>query len=159
MLDVLLSGAIFSAPVQRTGQSGKTFVTTKIKAATSDGDVFANVIAFSDTACRALLALAAGDSVAITGPLKLGTYQASNGDTRVSIDLVASQVMTVYSVKRKRDKVLGDGSDTEPARPPAGRTGHSSSPRHGNAPSGRAFDQWHAAQLPADDFADLGDVL
>lgn len=113
MIDVLLSGAIFTAPTQRTGASGKPFVTTKVKAATGDEVVFANVIAFSDTACKALAALAVGDAVAISGPLKLGTYQASNGDTRVSVDVTANQVLTAYHIKRKRAAVQQDDDGTQ----------------------------------------------
>jgi len=57
--------------VQRTGTaSGKPFTTAKVRVATGDGEsLFVNVICFDSTTCHALLALAEGDSVAMSGQL------------------------------------------------------------------------------------------
>jgi single-stranded DNA-binding protein len=161
MIETLVTGKLYGAPKYGTTKNGGSYANAKIKIPAGDGDtLFASIITFSETSVQALCALTDGDPVACVGTLKVSTYVSKNGDTRVSLDITVSQVMTLYQVKRKRDKVFGDGSDTTPARPPAGRTGDGSSPRHGNAPSGRAFEQWQASQLSADDFADMeGDVL
>lgn len=162
MIETLITGKLYGAPKQGTTKNGGSYANAKVKVPAGDGEtLFANIITFSDTAVQALCALTDGDPVACVGTLKVSTYTSKTGDTRVSLDIAASQILTLYQVKRKRDKTeAGNGGNAAPTRPPAGRTGHSSSPRHGNAPSGRAFDQWQAAQLPADDFADMeGDVL
>lgn len=158
MIETLVTGKLYGAPKQGTTKNGGSYANAKIRVPTGDGDtLFASVITFSDASVQALCALTDGDPVACVGTLKVSTYVSKAGDTRVSLDITASQVMTLYQVKRKRAAVQQD-DDTQhqqprpPRRqaPPAG---------HGSAASGRAFDQWHAAQLPADDFADMGDVL
>lgn len=161
MIETLVTGKLYGAPKQGTTKNGGSYANAKIKVPTGDGEIlFASIITFSDTAVQALCALDDGDPVACVGTLKVSIYASKTGDTRVSLDITASRIMTLYEVKRKRDKTeAGNGGDAAPARPPAGRTGYGSSPRQGNAPSGRAYEQWQAAQLPADDFADMGDVL
>ncbi|WP_349282506.1 single-stranded DNA-binding protein (plasmid) [Polaromonas hydrogenivorans] len=75
----------------------------KVRAHAGDTDVFVNVIAFSQAACEALLALGDGDAVALAGSL---TPQGLDRPRRAlpapALDLVASQVLTAYHVSRKR---------------------------------------------------------
>ena len=103
MIDGLIAGRIYGKPTERTSKTGKPFVVAKVRAATGDGEsMFINVLAFSDSAQAALLALADGDSVAVTGPLKVGVWTDKTGAHRPSIDLVAHQALTSYSVTKKR---------------------------------------------------------
>lgn len=53
--------------------------------------------------CTALLALAEGDSVALSGSLTPKTWTDKEGNTRPALDLVAHQVLTAYAVTRKRN--------------------------------------------------------
>lgn len=90
MIDALIGGTLFGAAVERTGQSGKTFVTAKVRAADSDGEgQFVNVVAFDGSVKTALLALDDGDSVSLSGAMKVGTFEARDGTTRISISMVA----------------------------------------------------------------------
>jgi hypothetical protein len=64
MIDGLISGKLYGTPSSKTGQSGWTFVTAKVRAATGDSEsLFVNVIAFDDKVKAALLAHDDGDSV------------------------------------------------------------------------------------------------
>ncbi|WP_080401555.1 single-stranded DNA-binding protein [Burkholderia ubonensis] len=127
MIDGLVSGKLYGTATSRTGQSGKQFVTAKVRAAVGDGEsLFVNVIAFSTTAGDALLALGDGDSVALAGTLTPKVWTDKHGDTKPALDMVAHAVLTAYHVKRKRAAVQGEGNGTE-------RTGS----RPGNA-DGRA---------------------
>jgi len=70
VIDGLVSGKLYGAASRRTGQSGKTFVISNVRAASGDGEsLFVNVIAFDDAAKSALLALDDGDSVTLSGTL------------------------------------------------------------------------------------------
>ena len=103
MIDGLIAGRVFGQPAQRTGKSGKPFVVAKLRAAVDGAEaVFVNVLAFADAAQAALLALADGDSVALTGSLTPKTWTDKEGNTRPALDLVAHQVLTSYSVTKKR---------------------------------------------------------
>ena len=75
MIDALIAGKLVGAPQQRTGASGKPFVTARVRVPTRDSDaMFASVIAFSNTVQSALMALGDGDSVALSGELTPKTW-------------------------------------------------------------------------------------
>ena len=103
MIEALISGKMFKAATQKTSAGGKPFTTAKMRAAMGDAEpVFVNVVAFNDTAQEALLALGDGDAVAIAGTLKVGVWTDRAGVARPSLDVVAAQVLTAYSVTRKK---------------------------------------------------------
>ena len=108
MIDALIAGRLSAAPEQRTGKNGKPYVTAKVRAAGGDGEsIFVNVIAFSASVCAALLALAEGDSVALSGSLTPKAWVDRDGAAKPAIDLVAHQVLTPYHVMRKRKAASG----------------------------------------------------
>ena len=111
MIDALVGGKLFKTPEERRSGSGKTFVVANVRAADGDGEgLFVNVVAFSDSAKAALLALEEGDSVALAGTLKIGTYEARDGSVKPSVSMVASKVLTTYHVARKR-KAVAEASE------------------------------------------------
>lgn len=103
-IEALILGKLHQRAEQRTSKAGKPFVTAKARVAAGEGDsVFVNVIAFSESACAALLALDSGDALALAGTLKPGAWTDREGNARPSLDMVAAQVLTVYGLKKKRD--------------------------------------------------------
>lgn len=103
MIDALISGRIHGTPTQRTGQSGKAFVTAQVRATAGNGEpLFVSVIAFDEQPRAALLALGDGESVALSGALTPKVWTAKSGETRPSLDLVAHGVLSAYHVTRKR---------------------------------------------------------
>lgn len=119
MIDALIAGKVHGTPTQRTGKSGKPFALAKVRIPTTEGEsVFVSVIAFDDGPVSALLALREGDSVAVTGPLKVGTWQDKEGNHRPALDVVAQQVLTMYQVRHKRAATQGDTQHQgQPQRP------------------------------------------
>ena len=128
MIDGLIAGKVYGKPATRSGASGKTFVTARVRAAGGDGEsLFVNVITFSTTAQEALLALDDGDSVALAGALTPKVWTDRNGEARPALDMVAAQVLSAYHVKRKRRAANPD----EPAN------GHGPGPsQHGGHANG-----------------------
>ena len=113
MIDGLIAGKMFGKATERTGATGRPFVTAKVRAAVSDVEaLFVNVIAFSDGAKAALLALDDGDSVALSGTLTPKVWTDRNGDAKPALDMVAHAVLTAYHVKRKR-AAMQDSNDDE----------------------------------------------
>lgn len=106
MIDALIGGTVHGAPKSRTSGAGNPFATAVVRAGARDGSaIFVNVIAFDGAACSALLALSAGDTVAIAGELTPKVYTPQNGEPRPSLDLLAHCVLTEYHVARKRKAV------------------------------------------------------
>lgn len=121
MIDALVAGKLWKTPEERRSSSGKTFVTANVRAADGEGEsLFVNVVAFSDSAKAALLALEDGDSVSLAGTLKIGTYEARDGSVKPNVSMVAQQVLTAYHVARKRKTVAeAPNADSRAAREPA----------------------------------------
>jgi len=107
MIDALISGHLHGAPKARTSQAGKPFATCTVRTTTRDGaTVFLNVIVFAESAVTALLALCAGDAVALAGELTPKIYTPRDGgEPRPSLDLLAHRVLTEYHVARKRKAI------------------------------------------------------
>ena len=118
-IEALILGKLHQRAEQRTSKTGRPFVTAKARTAAGDGDsLFVNVIAFGETACAALLALDAGDSLALAGTLKPGAWTDREGNARPSVDMVAAQVLTVYGLKKKRE-ASGQAAERPQAPGPA----------------------------------------
>ena len=118
MIDALISGKLYGQPTERTSKTGKPFALAKVRAAGGDGEsLFVNVIAFDTAPCTALLALADGDSVALSGSLTPKVWTDKEGNTRPALDLVAHQVLTAYHVTRKRDTMRQSATDPAHGRP------------------------------------------
>ena len=119
MIDALLTGRLHTPAQARTSKTGKTFVVCRLTVADADQQrQFINVIAFREPVCDALLALDVGDSVAVAGPLKCSTWTNRDGEAKIGCDLTAEEVMSLYGLKRKREKSRQPRQDQQPA--PAG---------------------------------------
>lgn len=145
MIDGLITGKLHGTSQERTSKNGKQFVTAKLKAATHEGEsLFINVLAFNDAAQAALLAL--GDAVAVSasasGSIKPTAWQDKDGNTRTGLDMIAAQVLTAYSIDKRRRAVTRQEHPQDP--PPR--------PRH---------DAWIArtpGRPPAQEHIDHGDL-
>lgn len=103
MIDAIVAGKLFGSPEAKTAKTGRAFTTAKVRAATAESEsIFVNVIAFSDTAQAALQALGDGDAVSLAGTVTPKAWTDRNGNVRPALDMVAAQVMTAYTVTRKR---------------------------------------------------------
>jgi single-stranded DNA-binding protein len=105
MIDALISGRLHGRAQQRTGQSGKPFVTARVRVPAGEESVLASVIAFNESAQGALLALDDGEAVCLAGALTPRAWVDKEGNPRASIDLVASAVLTIHHARRKRAAV------------------------------------------------------
>ncbi|MDE2174896.1 MAG: single-stranded DNA-binding protein [Betaproteobacteria bacterium] len=108
MIDALISGRLFAAATERTSSNGNPYVVAKVTAPIGSESIFVNVVAFSQTARTALLALDAGDTVALAGELAPGAYTDKSGDPKPTLNMRAHQVLTAYHVNRKRKAVRPD---------------------------------------------------
>ncbi len=103
MIEGLVTGTLVGLAEQRQGKNDTTFVVARVKTAPGEGaPLIVNVIAFAPEACAALLALDEGDTLAVAGALTPKVWTDKQGNTRPALDMVASQVLTVYQADRKR---------------------------------------------------------
>jgi hypothetical protein len=101
MLEGLVSGTIYGSPESRKDKTGNLFTVAKVLAATIDsGSVFVNVIAFSPEVCTTLNNLSDTDSVSLVGSLSPKVWTDKQGQSRVSVDMIAHRAMTVYHASK-----------------------------------------------------------
>jgi hypothetical protein len=118
MIDALIAGRLWGAPVERETTTGKRYATAKLRASTRDGEAyFVNAIAFDSVAVAALLALQDSDSAALSGELTPKAYAGKDGSPRVSLDLLVHAVLTEYHVARKRRAVREPDATSPPDQP------------------------------------------
>ncbi len=102
MIDGLIAGKLVGQAEMREGKNASKFVVAKVRATTGDGDaIVVNVIAFAPEACAALMALDDGHPVSLVGSLTPKVWSDKQGNTRPALDMIASNVLTAYSVGRK----------------------------------------------------------
>jgi single-stranded DNA-binding protein len=154
MIEGLVSGKVYGRPEQRVGNnSGKPFVTAKVRAATAGGEtLFVNVLAFDVTAQAALLALSDGDAVSLAGTITPKVWIDREGQPRPALDVIASGVLTAYQVKRKREAVNGAEPPPRQVRATARQGDYRSPPTAPAAPSAAVAetdtDGWPASDEP-----------
>jgi single-stranded DNA-binding protein len=103
VIAALISGTLLDKPVQRMSRNDRKFATAKLRASAGDGQVlFADLIAFAQSAVEALLALDRGDAVSVAGELAVSTWTAKTGEVRVTLKCTVATVMSAYGLRRKR---------------------------------------------------------
>lgn len=107
MIDAIIAGKLTGKPTQRTGPSGKPFVTCKVRVVTEAEALLVSVITFSQSTSTALLALEEGDTVALSGSLTPKAWTDKNGEAKPGLDLVAHGALTAYHLTRKRQAMKG----------------------------------------------------
>jgi hypothetical protein len=109
MIEGLISGQLVGIAETREGKHETTYVTARVKTDVAGGEhVMVNVIAFSSANCDALLALDDGDALTLAGTLTPKVWTDKQGNTKPVMDMVATNVLTVYHVNRKRAAVVID---------------------------------------------------
>ena len=101
---VLITGSLFRAAEQKTSASGKRYTVATMKAASVDASnsEFWSVLAFSDTAQTELLRLGINEKLSVQGGLKVESYTANNGETRISRTVFADQVLALRAPPREK---------------------------------------------------------
>lgn len=81
---------------RRVDKTGRGFVVARVLARNrADEEFIVNVIAFDDAPCKALLALADGEALSLTGALTPRVWTDKQGVVRPSLDMIAARVMAV----------------------------------------------------------------
>lgn len=106
MIEGLISGTLLGLAETRQGKNGSSYALAKVKAAGADTEpLIVNVIAFANEVSAGLMALDDGDAVALTGALTPKVWTDKQGNTRPALDMVATQILTVYHASRKQQAV------------------------------------------------------
>lgn len=108
MIDGLIAGRMMGDASRRVDKAGRSYVVARALARNKlDEEFIVNVIAFDEAPSAALLALADGEALTLSGALTPKVWTDKQGNHRPSLDLVAAQVMTAYHVSAKQAALQG----------------------------------------------------
>lgn len=102
MISILTSGSLIARPVPCTSKNGNNYVRCQLRANAGDETFLISLVAFDEQICKALAALDKGDSVSVSGSGKPATWQGRDGEPCLGLNVVVSQVMSQYSLTKKR---------------------------------------------------------
>jgi single-stranded DNA-binding protein len=115
MIEGLIAGTLVGLAETRQGKNETRFALGKVKATAGDGEsLMVNVIAFSTEAMAALMALDDGDAVALSGALTPKVWTDKQGNTRPALDMIASNILTVFHANQKRATLAGPADSSAP---------------------------------------------
>jgi len=97
----LVSGQLFRDPQTKISKNGKDYVTATIVSKDGSESTFVNLVAFSDSAKDAILAVAVGDALSVQGKATIGVYE-KNGEHRPSLSIVADRVLALRQLPSER---------------------------------------------------------
>jgi single-stranded DNA-binding protein len=98
----LVTGALARAPETKTSKAGKPYVMASIKVAADNAIDYWSVLVFSETAQAELARLGEGDKVSVQGSLKVATYVAKDGETKINRTLFADCVLALRQPPREK---------------------------------------------------------
>jgi single-stranded DNA-binding protein len=107
MIDALIAGRLYAKPQRRTDKAGKPYTVARVRvlAPTGENLVF-HCVCFTEEIASRLLALNEGDGLAVSGDLKVGTFQGKDGTWRPSLDMVVHGLLTNYEVACRREAMV-----------------------------------------------------
>ena len=120
MIDVVIGGRLRAPPQRRLTRQGKAYATAQMMASAHDSElpIYCGLICFQPEAVAALLALSAGDPLAVVGEATPKVYQpADGGEPRASLNVLVHVVTSPYAVRRKRQVLVdADGQEASAER-------------------------------------------
>jgi single-stranded DNA-binding protein len=102
MIFALITGILYRAPELRTAKTGRQFVTATLRGKEGESSQFLRITAFSESVQAELLRLQDGDALSVQGALKIETYIAVTGATKVSLSIVGEQILPLKQEPKKR---------------------------------------------------------
>lgn len=102
MIAALVQGDLISEPVERTTAKGAPFVTATVRVPAGADALLVGIATFDRTACERLAKLHKGATVAAAGTLEATEWE-KDGETRRGWRLTATEVLTVYAARKRRE--------------------------------------------------------
>jgi hypothetical protein len=117
----LASGTLFRHPESKISKAGKPFAVATLKVRDGDSFSFVKLLVFSESAQAELMRLTDGDALSAQGSLKAETYD-KNGETRISLTIIADQVLAVRAERKKKEKLAAAPPDNPSPHPAPDRS-------------------------------------
>ena len=112
---VIVTGKLSKPPQRKTSKQGNPYVWMLLSVPTDQERLSASVLGFDTQVADTMGKLNAGDEVAVTGTANINQWEADDGSVRVSLNVIASQVMTMYYHGKKKKQFAEEVPPPAPA--------------------------------------------
>ena len=99
----IVTGSLWKPPEPRTSKAGNPFVTATIRAKDGDAAQWWKIVAFSEDVQTELMRLVEGDVLSVQGSFKAELYTAQNGETKISLSIIADNVLPLKKQPKERE--------------------------------------------------------
>jgi len=103
MIAALIQGELIADPIQRETAKGVPFATATVRVPAGAEALFFGVAAFDATAAARMAKLHKGACIAAAGTLEATEWKSRDGEARKGWRLTASEVLSVYSARKRRE--------------------------------------------------------
>lgn len=107
MIAALVQGDLVTDPVARVTAKGSPFVTVTVRVPAGVESLFIGVACFDATGCERLRKLHKGSAVVAAGTLEATEWE-KDGETRRGWRLTATEILTVYAARKRRETETGE---------------------------------------------------
>ena len=115
--DVLISGALFRAPEQKTSKTGRPYVSATLRVVNGNEAHFWRIFVFSESAQAEMMRLGEGDAIACQGTPKFELYMPVGAAPRISLSMTADHVLALRQAPKERKKKDGHAPPPRPEKP------------------------------------------
>ena len=105
---VIITGKLSQAPRHKTSKQGNPYTWMLLSIPTDQDRLSASVLGFDEKVADTMGKLNEGDEVAVTGTANINQWEKDDGTVRVSLNVIASQVMTMYYHRKKKKQFAED---------------------------------------------------
>ena len=111
---VLITGKLTQNPQIKTSKNGNPYVWMLLSIPTEQERTSASVLDFDSSVIEVMKKLSNGDEIAVTGTANINQWEKDDGTVRVSLNVIASQVMTMYQHRKKKKRFKEEEKETPP---------------------------------------------
>lgn len=112
---VLITGKLTQNPQRKTSKNGNPYVWMLLSVPTEQERTSASVLGFDSRVIEVMGKLSNGDEIAVTGTANINQWEKDDGTVRVSLNVIASQVMTMYQHRKKKNRFKEEEAETAPS--------------------------------------------
>lgn len=100
---VIITGKLTRNPQAKTSKQGNPYLWMLLSVPTEQERLSASVLGFEQVA-ETMGKLNQGDEVAVTGTATINQWEKGDGTINISLNVMASQVMTMYQHRKKKKR-------------------------------------------------------
>lgn len=109
---VIITGKLTQNPQVKTSKNGNPYVWMLLSVPTEQERTSASILGFDSRVVEVMEKLSHGDEIAVTGTATINQWEKDDGTVRVSLNVIASQVMTMYQHRKKKKRFKEEDKKT-----------------------------------------------